>query len=481
MATPALTPKRIGLAYWMQEVLHQVDKVADAFGADAVHDLRTALRRARSIADGMMVFDADPAWKKMKKAGKRLFQSLGELRDTHVLKGWIERLAPENDPAATAIIAFLASREGELRISATAALHEFDRAKWGQWLRILPVRAARIALDNAALGHLALERWQQARELHRRALRNRTNVAFHDLRIAIKRFRYTVENFLPILHELWADDLKELQDALGGLHDLDVLWETAVAMKAFPDSASREAWRSRVQDERKRHLETYRHKMVGEGSLWKTWRAALPGDDRARSLGLQRLEIWASFLDPNVSHSRHVAELAMQLFDGLADQIPPGKRESHRYMLRAAALMHDVGYAKASRGYHKVSARMIRKIAPPPGWRGDEIQIVSMVARYHRGALPSEKQERFWSLPASKQSSVKLLGGILRLACACDREQDARIRRVEVEASAPILTVRAEGYAAATPLAEHLAAARHLLEVAYQRPVFILPAGSYAA
>src|SRR5215470_836408 len=116
MATPALTPERIGLAYWMQEVLHQVDKVAEAFGADAVHDLRTALRRSRSIADGMMVFDADPAWKKMKKAGKQLFQSLGELRDMHVLKDWIERLTPENDPAATAIIAFLASREGELRI-----------------------------------------------------------------------------------------------------------------------------------------------------------------------------------------------------------------------------------------------------------------------------------------------------------------------------------------------------------------------------
>src|SRR5215813_10418834 len=138
MATPALPAKRIGLAHWLQQVLREVDKVAETFDVDAVHDLRTALRRSRSIADGMMVFDADPAWKKMKKAGKRLFQSLGELRDTHVLKDWIERLAPENDPAATAIIAFLASREGELRINATAALHEFDRAKWSEWVRILP-------------------------------------------------------------------------------------------------------------------------------------------------------------------------------------------------------------------------------------------------------------------------------------------------------------------------------------------------------
>ena len=481
MATPALQPKRIGLARWMQQVLNEVDKVAEGFDVDAVHDLRTALRRCCSLADGMMVFDADTAWKKMKKAGKQLFRSLGELRDTQVLKDWIKRLVPENDLAAAAINAFLARREDELRISAAAALHEFDHAKWNEWARWLPARAARIPLDSTVFQHLALERWENARALHRRALRNRTNVAFHDLRIGIKRFRYTVENFLPNLHELWAVDLKEVQDALGDVHDLDVLWETALAVKAFPEPASRDGWRSRVQAERERRLEKYRSKMVGEGSLWTTWRVALPTDDKLRSLGLQRLEIWASFLDPNIGHSRHVAGLAMQLFDGLADQVPPGKRESYRYVLRAAALTHDVGYAKVNRGHHKISARMIRKIAPPLGWTRDEVQMVSLVARYHRGALPSEKQATFRTLPVFKQTAVKLLAGVLRLACACDREQDARIRRVQVEASSPVLTLRAEGYVAATPLAEHLAAARHLLEVASQRPVFILPGALHAA
>src|SRR5215470_3714134 len=258
MATPALPTKRIGLAYWMQEVLHAMDKVAENFDADAVHDLRTALRRCRSIADGMMVFDANPAWKKMKKAGKQLFQSLGELRDTHVLKDWIERLAPENDPAAAAMKTFLAGREVELRVTAAAALYQFDCSKWAEWARLLPGRVVRIPLDSAALGHLALERWQQARDLHRRALRNRTNVAFHDLRIGIKRFRYTAENFLPTLHVLLAEDFKEMQDALGDVHDLDVLWQTMVAIHAFPDSTAQESWRFRVREMRNQHLQKYR-------------------------------------------------------------------------------------------------------------------------------------------------------------------------------------------------------------------------------
>ena len=58
-------------------------------------------------------------------------------------------------------------------------------------------RGPRIRLGSALFKHLALERWTAARELHSRALHNRSQVAFHSLRIGIKRFRYIVENFLP--------------------------------------------------------------------------------------------------------------------------------------------------------------------------------------------------------------------------------------------------------------------------------------------
>jgi CHAD domain-containing protein len=481
MATLAVQQKRIGLGYWMLQVLDQAEKVAEGFKSDPVHDLRTALRRCRSLADGVMVFDSDPAWKKMRKAGKQLFHSLGALRDTHVLTEWIEKLAPKGDLAGGILLEFLGRREQELKEVANAALQQFDRDKWSNWAQELPSRASRIPLDSPVFAHLAIERWNEAHALHRRALRNRTNVAFHDLRIGIKRFRYTIENFLPSLHELWNEDLKEVQDALGDVHDLDVLWHTALSIKAFPDSTSWVNWRSRVQQERHKCLEKYRRKMVGSSSLWRLWRTALPKAEQLRSIGFQRFEIWASFLDPNVPHSRHVADLALQLYDGLSDGIHSAERESYRFILQAAALMHDVGHSRTDKGHHKESARLIRKLSPPLGWTPDEIHTASLIARYHRGALPSQTQKNLLTLSKSKQWLVQLLAGILRLACACDRQHDTQIRRVEVECSSPVVTLRAEGYSVTSSLAEHLAAARYLLEVAYGRPVFILPSESRAA
>ena len=86
--------KRRDLALWMARVLEKCHGAGVGFEADPVHDLRVALRRCRSLADGLMAMDPDPEWKRMKKAGKRLFSRLGDLRDVQVMKEWVQRLAP---------------------------------------------------------------------------------------------------------------------------------------------------------------------------------------------------------------------------------------------------------------------------------------------------------------------------------------------------------------------------------------------------
>jgi CHAD domain-containing protein len=475
MSDPATTnSERAGLAFWMQEVLVQCDKAEADFDADAVHDLRTALRRCRSMADGIRSLDPYSGWKKMKRAGKQLFSSLGELRDTHVLVELIGRIAPANDSVTKTLGDFLEERKGKARKIAAVALQEFDRKQWKGWALELSERAERVPAGDPVFAHIALERWQQARDLHHRALHNRSKDSIHQVRIGLKRFRYTLENFLPRLYERWSDDLKRLQDVLGDAHDLDVLWEVATGAKAFPDSASRRAWRDRIRQERRLCLAAYREKMVGRNSLWQVWRAGLPREGEVRPLALRRLAAWSSFQDPDVAHSTRVAELATELFDGLAgNKVQPARINSGRDLLHASALVHDVGRSKVNRGHHKVSARLLRKLAPAPGWSAHENRIVAAVARYHRGALPKLAHKRFAALPQSRRRQVEYLAGILRLACAFDRDHNGQIRSLRVVASDAVIEIRAEGYSEYSSAAEHLAAARHLLELACRKPVTI--------
>jgi CHAD domain-containing protein len=516
----------------MLQVLEQCDDVSADFRPDPVHDLRVSLRRCRSLADGLMALDPAADWKAMKKAGKQLFQKLGALRDVHVMMEWVERLEPEEtpveaaaspalprfqqseesasqlaahegsvDPAAHTLLEILRRRERDEQQEAQAALAEFDRKQWRSWSESLPARAARFRPGSALFKHLALERWTEARELHNRALRNRSQTAFHSLRIGIKRFRYIVENFLPVEHKAWSNDLKKLQDLLGEVHDLDVLWSTVVSCGVFPDPISRNAWRKRILAERTARIDGYRARMVGPEALWNVWRRALPQRKQIQALATRRLKLWANGLDPDFAHSERVAGLALQLYDGLLSSgwQPSVDAASARSSLLAAALLHDVGKSKGQKGHHKSSFDLIKAHGKLLGWKPADLQRAAIAARFHRGALPTRTHRALRDLLPDEQKGTIQLVAILRLANALDVAHDGHIRRIQIEnrrvtaksnrkhdnngfARMPLLVahnqalvIAAEGYSALVPSAQTIAAERHLLETVLHRPVLIKP------
>jgi CHAD domain-containing protein/HD superfamily phosphodiesterase len=510
----------------MLQVLEECEHVSAGFAAEPVHDLRVALRRCRSLAQGVMELDPDPNWKAMKKCGKRLFQRLGELRDVQVMMDWVEKLSggddgitakeasaakalaqsrlesefANQDAAAQVLLEILHRREREQQHEAQTALEEFDRKQWRQWSNSLPVRAGRIRPGSALFKHLALERWTAARELHHRALRNRSQVAFHTLRIGVKRFRYLVENFLPVEHKAWSGDLKEIQDLLGEVHDLDVLWSTAASCGVFPNVSSRNRWHERIVAERSRRIDRYRARMVGPDSLWQVWRAALPQGKQIHALATRRMKLWANSLDPDFPHSERVASLALQLYDGLLawGWEPAADAASARSSLLASALLHDVGKSEGEKGHHRTSFELIRKHGNPLGWSEAEMRRAAIVARFHRGALPTRRHKALRDLLPDEQKLAIELAAVLRLANALDGSHDGQIRRIQVEGahggrprsrgqrvaehkgkSAPVrvanepLMITAEGYSASSGTAQTIAAERHLLEVVLGRAVVV--------
>src|SRR3954470_23252656 len=111
MASPTISQSpsmnQFGIGYWMESVIQEREKVQANASSDPVHDLRVALRRCRGMAETMSELDPEPAWKKMRKAGKELFQALGKLRDTHVLIQWTEELAVAEEHGKSELLASL--------------------------------------------------------------------------------------------------------------------------------------------------------------------------------------------------------------------------------------------------------------------------------------------------------------------------------------------------------------------------------------
>ena len=260
----------------MNRVAERATNAARGFEIDDIHDLRVAIRRCRSMADALSEVNPSPGWRKLKKATGAMFHALGELRDVQVMAAWIKQHGPARDPVRRHMLRLLARSEKDCREAAAGALESFDRKEWKKLARKLGPKARFFPLESVVFQRLALARLNCAAQLYQEARRKRSSAAWHRLRIAIKRFRYVVDNFLPRRYEVWSDDLKRLQDLLGEVHDLDVLRAAIRRHGARLDSSALAAWTQKIDAERKSRLSEVNSKLSGSQALWLTWRAGLP-------------------------------------------------------------------------------------------------------------------------------------------------------------------------------------------------------------
>jgi exopolyphosphatase/guanosine-5'-triphosphate,3'-diphosphate pyrophosphatase len=221
--------------------------------------------------------------------------------------------------------------------------------------------------------------------------------------------------------------------------------------------------------------------MVSPETLWNVWRAALPQGKQIQALATRRLKLWANGLDPDFAHSERVVGLALQLYDGLLSSgwQPSVDGVAARSSLLVAALLHDVGKSEGQKGHHKTSFDLIKAHGNPLGWKPADLQRAAVVARFHRGALPTRTHKALRDLLPNEQKGTIQLAAILRLANALDATHDGHIRRIQIQSNGlktgknEALVIAAEGYSPLALSARTIAAERHLLETVLHRAVVV--------
>jgi exopolyphosphatase/guanosine-5'-triphosphate,3'-diphosphate pyrophosphatase len=135
------------------------------------------------------------------------------------------------------------------------------------------------------------------------------------------------------------------------------------------------------------------------------------------------------------AHTRHVAELALGMFDQLArmglhagDRSEIGRRE--RELLWAACMLHDIGMSVDYDDHHKHSRYLILN-GGLPGFSPVEVALVAQAARYHRKGMP-EPGPLAPLFHAGDAERLDRLAVLLRLAEDLERSRDQLVRETRL-------------------------------------------------
>lgn len=197
---------------------------SDPGDEEAVHDLRVAIRRVRTLLEAARTLFGKWRSDTVRRAFANVMRATGELRDEEVVEALFAQAS--DAPEFVAWARARSHRARSLRRHVTAKIEggAIDHAT--TLLRALvafPVRPGR----DRPLTKFALRTVEDARREATR--RTRIDVAdtaaLHELRIAYKKLRYRTELFLGVLPEEWREILDfsaSLQKRLGDIHDVDV-------------------------------------------------------------------------------------------------------------------------------------------------------------------------------------------------------------------------------------------------------------------
>lgn len=176
-------------------------------------------------------------------------------------------------------------------------------------------------------------------------------------------------------------------------------------------------------------------------------------------------------------HAQQVARLALSIFD--QTRSAHGLSDREREWLEYGALLHDIGVHISYERHHRHSYYLIKN-GDLRGFDPREIEVMALIARYHRQATPKKSHEGYGDLPGSLRKAVKTLAAMVRLAEGLDRSHAQALAGLDLYPRGDdyLARLRAAGDAELELWAAH----RHVapLEAVLGRPVrFEVAASDY--
>ena len=117
-------------------------------------------------------------------------------------------------------------------------------------------------------------------------------------------------------------------------------------------------------------------------------------------------------------HAQQVRRLALSLFDQTRGV--HGLTDREREWLDYSALLHDIGLHISYTRHHRHSYYLI-KHGDLRGFEPEEIEVLALVARYHRRATPKRSHQDYGTLRTELRRTVKILAALVRVAESLDR------------------------------------------------------------
>lgn len=123
-------------------------------------------------------------------------------------------------------------------------------------------------------------------------------------------------------------------------------------------------------------------------------------------------------------HSLQVRKLCSMLFDQLQDM--HGLTRHDRLLLNVAAVLHEIGTFISPRNHHRHGQYIILN-SEIFGLSRQDVEIIGLLARYHRHGAPTDKDSSYAELELHNRLRVQKLAALLRVADAMERAHSHRI------------------------------------------------------